>query len=185
MSVVDAKTLRVVKSFPAGVDPEGIAVDSRGRLYAAKENESALTIIDVADGRITKRHQIGLEPETAVLSPDENTANAEVAGKVTVGRNPRGMRFTADSSRLYVPCEQDHTVSVVDVAGLKQIQSLATGGERPVDIVLSPDNARVYVSHGRSEDVRVFEADTWKMIAAIPVGPRAWWMALTPDGRFL
>ena len=54
-----------------------------------------------------------------------------------------------------------------------------------MDIVLSPDNARVYVSHGRSEDVRVFEADTWKMIAAIPVGPRAWWMALTPDGRFL
>jgi len=31
----------------------------------------------------------------------------------------------------------------------------------------------------------VFDAGTWKLLATISVGPRAWWMAQTPDGRFL
>ena len=62
---------------------------------------------------------------------------------------------------------------------------MPTGGERPVDIAMSPDGKQIYVSHGRSEDVRVFEAETWKLLATIPVGARAWWVALTPDSRFL
>jgi PQQ-dependent catabolism-associated beta-propeller protein len=201
ISVIDTATLKVIDSFPAGIDPEGITVDSRGRLYAANENESAATIIDVANHKILKRHEVGLEPETAVLSPDErwvtisnesshdiyfiDTANLALAGKVPVGRNPRGMRFTADSRRLYVACEQDNVVSLVDVAERKLIKSIPTGGERPVDIAISQDGTRIYVSHGRSEDVRVFEADTWKLLASIPVGPRAWWVALTPDAHFL
>jgi YVTN family beta-propeller protein len=82
------------------------------------------------------------------------------------------MRFTADSRRLYVACEQDNVVSLVDVAERKLIKSMPTGGERPVDIAISPDGKRIYVSHGRSEDVRVFEADTWKLLASILVGAR-------------
>jgi PQQ-dependent catabolism-associated beta-propeller protein len=201
ISVIDSASLKVIDSFPAGVDPEGITIDRRNRLYVANENESALTIIDVSKREIIKRHQVGLEPETAVLSPDErwvtvsnessndiyfiNTETAAMAGKVDVPRNPRGMRFSADSRRLYVASEQEPMVSIIDVAGRKLIQSMPTGGERPVDIVICPDGQRIYVSHGRSEDVRVFDAPTWKLLASIPVGPRAWWMAQTPDGRFL
>jgi len=76
-------------------------------------------------------------------------------------------------------------VSLLDVAERKLITSMPTGGERPIDIVISSDGTRIYVSHGRTNEVRVFEADTWKLLASIPVGPRAWWMARTPDGRFL
>ena len=113
-----------------------------------------------------------------------DTANLSLAGKVPVGRNPRGIRFTADSRRS-VACEQDNVVLLVSVAERKLIKSMPTGGERPVDIALSPDCKSIYVSHGRSEDARVFEADTWNLLATIPVGPRAWWVALTSDSRFL
>lgn len=95
------------------------------------------------------------------------------------------MRFSADSRRLYVASEQEPMVSIIDVAERKLIKSMPTGGERPVDIIICPDGQRIYVSHGRSEDVRVFEAATWKLLAWIPVRPRAWWMAQTPDGRFV
>jgi PQQ-dependent catabolism-associated beta-propeller protein len=201
VSVIDAASLKVIDSFAAGTDPEGITVDGRNRLYVANENESALTIIDISKREVIKRHQVGLEPETAVLSPDErwvtvsnessndiyfiNAETAALAGKVGVPRNPRGMRFSADSRWLYVASEQEPMVSIIDVAERKLIRSIATGGERPVDIVMCPDGQRIYVSHGRSEDVRVFDAATWKLLATIPVGPRAWWMAQTPDGRFL
>jgi PQQ-dependent catabolism-associated beta-propeller protein len=201
VSVIDSGTLEVIDSFPAGIDPEGITIDGRNRLYVANENESAATIIDVSTREIIKRHEVGLEPETAVLSPDGrwvtvsnessndiyfiNAETAAMAGKVGVPRNPRGMRFSADSRRLYVASEQEPMVSIIDVAERKLVKSMPTGGERPVDIVICPDGERIYVSHGRSEDVRVFEAATWKLLAMIPVGPRAWWMAQTPDGRFL
>jgi YVTN family beta-propeller protein len=201
VSVIDTASLKVIDSFPAGTDPEGITVDGRNRLYVANENESALTIIDISKRQVVKRHEVGLEPETAVLSPDErwvtvsnessndvyfiNAETAAMAGKVGVPRNPRGMRFSADSRRLYVASQQEPMVSIIDVAQRKLIGSMPTGGERPVDIVICPNGQRIYVSHGRSEDVRVFDAATWKLLATIPVGPRAWWMTQTPDGKFL
>jgi PQQ-dependent catabolism-associated beta-propeller protein len=201
LSVIDAASLRVIDTLPAGIDPEGITLDRDGRLYVVNENDSAVTIVDVAKREIVKRIEVGTEPETAVLSPDGrwvsvsnetsneihlfDTASAAIVGKISVPRNPRGMRFTADSRRLYVASEQAHVISIVDVEKRELVKSVPTGGERPVDIVISPDGARLYVSHGLSADVRVLEAASLKLLATIAVGPRAWWMALTPDGRFL
>jgi PQQ-dependent catabolism-associated beta-propeller protein len=201
VSVIDSKTMKAIEVFPAGTDPEGIAIDRKGILYAVNENDSAVTIIDTATKKILKSLKIGLEPETAVLSPDQRwvavsnessneihfilTADQSIAGKVTVPANPRGMHFTPDSRRLYVASELAHTLSLVDVETQKLIQSVPTGGERPVDIALCSSTGRLFVSHGRSEDVRIFDAATLKLLATIAVGPRAWWVALTPDGRFL
>ena len=201
VSVIDAASLRVIDTLPGGIDPEGITIDRGGRLYAVNENDSAVTLIDVNKREIVKRLEVGTEPETAVLSPDGqwvtvsnetsneihliDTASATIVGKVSVPRNPRGMRFSADSRQLYVASEQAHVVSVIDVAKRSVIKSAPTGGERPVDILIANDGKRLYVSHGASADVRVLEAESLKLIATIPVGPRAWWMALTPDGRFL
>ena len=59
------------------------------------------------------------------------------------------------------------------------------GTEFPVDVMLSPDGARAYVSHGQSADVRVLDTESLRVVHVIPTGPRSWWMAMTPDGRFL
>jgi len=201
VSVIDTKSLKVIDTLPAGIDPEGMTVDRAGRLYAVNENDSAVTVIDVSKREIIQRLEVGTEPETAVLSPDGrwvtvsnetsneihfvDTAKRTIVGKVSVPRNPRGMRFTSDSRQLYVASEQAHVVSVIDVANRSVIKSAPTGGERPVDIVITNDGKRLYVSHGASADVRVLEADSLKLVTTIPVGPRAWWLALTPDGRFL
>jgi len=105
--------------------------------------------------------------------------------KITVPKNPRGMRFTADSRRLFVASEQAHVVSVVDMATFTVEKSVPTGGSRPVDVALSPDGKRAWVSHGDSGDLRVLDAVSLDVLATIPVGPRAWWTALTPDGSRL
>ena len=64
-------------------------------------------------------------------------------------------------------------------------KSVPTGGSRPVDVALSPDGKRAWVSHGDSGDLRVLDAVSLDVLATIPVGPRAWWTALTPDGSRL
>src|SRR4029450_3391294 len=89
------------------------------------------------------------EPETAVASPDgrwiavsnetsDDVHLIEVASDTVVKqipgpKNPRGMRFTADSRRLFVASEQAHVVSVIDIAEMRVVKSAPTGGSRPVD----------------------------------------------------
>ena len=202
LSVIDAAALTVLSTTPAGRDPEGITLTRDGTLlYVVNENDSSVTIIDVASSRIVKKIEVGTEPETAVASPDGrwiaisnetsndihliDTATQTVVKKVAVPKNPRGMRFTADSRRLLVASEQAHVVSAVNLDTFTVEKSVATGGRRPVDVTLSRDGARAWVSHGESGDVRALDAATLDLQATIPVGPRAWWTALTPDGRRL
>ena len=100
-------------------------------------------------------------------------------------KNPRGVRFSADSTRLYVACEQAHVLAVIDVATRSVTRTASTGGSRPVDVMPSIDGRRLFVSHGQSADVRILDAETLAVRTVVPVGPRAWWIALTPDGRHL
>jgi YVTN family beta-propeller protein len=76
-------------------------------------------------------------------------------------------------------------VSVIDMAEMRVVKSEPTGGSRPVDVVLTPDGSRLYVSHGQSGEVRVLDSASLKVLAVIPTGPRTWWTALSPDARFL
>jgi YVTN family beta-propeller protein len=198
LSVIDAATLAVLTTVPAGQDPEGLTPSKDGRLlYVVNENELAMTILELPSLKELKKLEIGTEPETAVMSPDGkwvtvshetsndiyviDTATNAVTRKIPVPKNPRGMRFTPDSRRLFVASEGTDQISVINVADWTVRKSVATGGERPVDILVSRDGKRAYVSHGKSGDVRVVDTESLKVLAAIPVGPRAWWMAFTPD----
>ena len=202
VSIIDARALTVLSAVPAGRDPEGITLNREGTLlYVVNENDSAATIIDVATARIVKKIEVGTEPETAVASPDGrwiavsnetsndihliDTAAQAVARKIPVPKNPRGMRFSADSRRLFVASEQAHVVSVVNLETFAVEKSAATGGRRPVDVMLSRDGTRAWVSHGETGDVRVLDATTLDVLGTVAVGPRAWWTALTPDGTRL
>src|SRR5438067_3935904 len=199
LSVIDTTTLSVIETLPCGRDPEGLAFNRAGTLlYVVNENDSSVTVVEVASSRIVKKIEVGTEPETAVASPDGRwiavsnetsndvhvieTASNTVVKKIAVPKNPRGMRFTADSRRLFVASEQAHVVSVVDMATFTVQKSVPTGGSRPVDVALSPDGKRAWVSHGDSRDLRVLDAGSPDVLATIPVGPRPWWTALTPDG---
>jgi YVTN family beta-propeller protein len=110
-----------------------------------------------------------------------DTATNTVTKKIPVPKNPRGLRFSGDSRRLFVASEQHHSVSVIQMDTLSVDKSVPTGGQRPVDVVLSRDGRRAWVSHGQSGDVRLLDAGSLEVLATIPVGPRAWWIALTPD----
>src|SRR5437899_2661204 len=79
-----------------------------------------------------------------------DTAANAVVKKIAVPKNPRGMRFTPDSRRLLVASEQAHEVSAIDVTKLEVERSVKTGGSRPVDVAITADGARAYVSHGQS-----------------------------------
>src|ERR671925_447035 len=171
-------------------------------VFVVNENDSAVSIIDVASGRIVKKIEVGTEPETAVASPDGrwiavsnetsndvhliDTATQAVVKKVPVPKNPRGVRFSADSRRLFVASEQAHVVSVVSMDTLAVEKSAATGGSRPVDITLSrdgkrawwtaltPDGSRLYVTVGRAGEVAVTDTAAARVTGRTPAGKLPW-----------
>src|SRR5207302_9732838 len=175
-------TLEVLSTVPAGIDPEGLTVNRAGTaLYVVNENELSVTVLDVASLAVRKKIAVGKEPETAVASPDGRwiavsnetsddvhviaTASDTVVKQIAVPKNPRGMRFTADSRRLFVASEQAHVVSIVNMDTLSVEKSAPTGGSRPVDVALSRDGKRAWVSHGGSGDIRVLDASTLDVLA--------------------
>jgi YVTN family beta-propeller protein len=112
-----------------------------------------------------------------------STTTREVADKIAAGKNPRGMRFTGDSRRLYVACEASNELVVIDVSRRAVVHKAASGGVRPVDLLFTADGRKLIVSHGGSGDVRIYDAATLTPEHTIPVGPRAWWMTMSPDGK--
>src|SRR4029453_6103702 len=100
-----------------------------------------------------------------------DTASNTVVKKVAVPKNPRGMRFSADSRRLFVASGQGPVVSVLDVPAFTIAKSVPTGGQRPVDVALSADGQRAWVSHGQSGDVRGLDAPTRELSPTIAAGP--------------
>jgi YVTN family beta-propeller protein len=56
---------------------------------------------------------------------------------------------------------------------------------KPMDVLLSPDASRVYVSTGRGQQVFILDTSSNKVLASVTVGRRPWGIALSPDGKTL
>ena len=50
------------------------------------------------------------------------TSSDTVVKQIAVPKNPRGMRFTADSRHLFVASEQAHVVSMIDMAEMRVVR---------------------------------------------------------------
>ena len=50
-------------------------------------------------------------------------------------------------------------------------------GQRPWNMALTPDGARLYVAYGRSETASVIDTQVPKRIADVPVGELPWGVA--------
>src|SRR4051794_21680908 len=71
IGVVSVKDLKLVRTIPAGSDPEQLAVTADGkRLFIANEDVSAATAIDVETGMVLGSFKVGEEPEGVNIRPD-------------------------------------------------------------------------------------------------------------------
>jgi YVTN family beta-propeller protein len=67
---IDPATLKVVRSFPTGHRTWGIGLSpDEGRLYAASGLSGEVTIVDLADDRVSRTLKLGGKPWTAQAAP--------------------------------------------------------------------------------------------------------------------
>jgi YVTN family beta-propeller protein len=203
VAALDTKTLKVVKVFEAGSDPEQFDLASDGRLYVANEDSATATVLDVKSGKILARVPVGKEPEGVRVSPDGrwtlvtnesdnsisvvDTKTLKEVKHVIVGKRPRDAAFTPDSKFAYVSGEFDSSVYRVRIpeGTVERIVQLDADA-KPMSVKLDSARNRLYVSTGRGGKVAVIDvAGTPKLVQQVAVGMRPWGIALSHDGKFL
>ena len=203
IKVVDTASLEVLREFDGGSDPEAFAVHPEGNIYISNEDDAKASVINPKSGELLTQISVGLEPEGVAASPDgkhvivtsESTNMLHVIKvpehtieyNILIGARPRAATFTQDSSIAYATSEISGEVTKVDMTTGKVIKTSALEDPKakPKDVLLSKDEKTLYVAGGRSNTIKVIDADSLELIKKIPVGKRVWGLAMTRDGNRL
>jgi YVTN family beta-propeller protein len=101
---------------------------------------------------------------------------------VKVGNGSEGFDVSPDGKELWVANAQDGTISIIDLASKKIIDTLDADAHGANRLKFTPDGKRVFVSCLGGSDEIVLDAATRKEIKRIKVGHGAAGIVMQPDG---
>jgi YVTN family beta-propeller protein len=101
---------------------------------------------------------------------------------VPVGRGAEGFDVSPDGKELWAANAQDGTVSIVDVAARRVVQTLTANVNGANRLKFTPDGTRVLVSTLGGPDLVIFSAATRAEVKRITVGRGAAGIQMQPDG---
>lgn len=163
VTVVDAVSKKVLETIEVGANPVGAWPGMDGMMYVDNEDGQSISMIDGMTNMMTDTLDLGFMPGMAarntmmnqmwVSDPngsmihmwERNNAGVHMIGKsyddyihkgeVTVGSGAHAIAFSKDGKTGYVTNQNEGTVSVVDVANLKETMKI-TVGKKPNGIVM-------------------------------------------------
>lgn len=203
IKVVDTGSLQILREFDAGPGPEAFAVHPDGNIYLSNEDNSTASVINPKTGKLIAQIRVGLEPEGVAVSADgkrvivtsESTSMLHVIRvpehtieyNILVGARPRSATFTRNGNFAYATAEVSGEVFKVDMNTGEVIKTSTLNDDhaKPKDVLLSYDEKTLYVAGGRSNAVKVMNADTLELIRKIAVGKRVWGLAMSRDKKRL
>ncbi|HKS57602.1 MAG TPA: cytochrome D1 domain-containing protein [Steroidobacteraceae bacterium] len=149
------------------------------RLYVSNEDGQSVTVLDADSGAVIET--------------------------IAIGKRPRGLKLTADGSRLFVavsglpkcpPSVPDEEcaklerdlkadgIAVVDTATHKIVKVLHAGSD-PEQFALSRDGKRLFVANEDTASLSVVDVAGGAVLERISVGQEPEGVAVTPDGRWV
>src|SRR5437762_4621851 len=178
-SIVDLSSGQAHGKIKVSEEPEGVGVNPQnGDVYVTCEEKGEVFAID----------------------PDQQ----RVIAKIDTAGRPRSVAFLPDGSRAYVACENGGYIAVIDARSHKLLSKIQLPtGSLPMGTAISHDGKELYVSTGRGNTVAIIDTqkkevprspllsargegeDEESIVAVIPVGNRAWGIALDPSGSKL
>jgi PQQ-dependent catabolism-associated beta-propeller protein len=204
IAILDTAARKMLRSIPTP-DPETFALSpDESRIFIANENDSEMSEIRIADGKVLRQVPVGGEPEGTAVSRDGklviqasetgsmahviDAATGKIISNLIVDTRPRYIAFTPDGSRFWVSSEVRGTVTVFDTATLKQLgkidfesAALTQNLIQANGIRFTRDGKRAFVGLGRGKLVAEVDPATLKIVRTWPVGLRAWNIALSSD----
>lgn len=174
-------TFKIGKPWPELISVAGIALDDEKKiLYAVTKENNSLYVIDLKDKSQIKRFSLGGEGYTCLLSPDRkllftscwgcdrieifDTKMMKFISRIAVGDNPNDICISGNGNYLYVANANDNTVSVIEVAKHKVIETLnaalfpdAPSGSTTNSVALSENDKILYVANADNNCLAVFD----------------------------
>ena len=99
---------------------------------------------------------------------------------IRVGNGSEGFDVSANSREIWVANAQDGTLSVIDIAAKKVVQTIVANAHGANRLKFTPDGKRVLVSSG--PELVVLDATTRHVIKRIPIGHGSGGVLVQPDG---
>lgn len=101
---------------------------------------------------------------------------------IPVGRGAEGFDVSPDGMQIWAANAQDGTISVIDVASKKVIDTVAANVTSANRLKFTPDGKLALVSSLRQPDLAIFDAGTRKEVRRVPIGRGAAGLEVQPDG---
>ena len=192
-------TLSLGKPWPVRISPAGLCTDDRRNLlYVVTKEDNSLYVIDTRTKVILHRQVMGNELYTCALSPDRkrlyithwggnelivwDTDTREIKSRIPVGDNPNDLVVNKNGSLAYIACADDNSVSVVDLAQNKVVETLvatlypeAPTGSTSNSVALSPDEKTLYVANADNNCLAVFDVSETRQSRSTGFIPTGWY----------
>ncbi|HXO34993.1 MAG TPA: cytochrome D1 domain-containing protein [Candidatus Acidoferrales bacterium] len=210
LNVVDLAAKKVLSTIDLGDlrGPHGLAFVG-GRVWFTAEVAKAIGSYDPATKKVdwimgtgqNRTHMIYVFPDLnriVTTNPDSATVNIlEKTGGgaatkpssgewnetiVPVGRGSEGFDISPDGKEIWVANADDGTVSVIDLASKKVIDTLAANVKEANRLKFTPDGKLVVISMISKPNVAIFDRVTRKEVKRLEVGTGAEGLLMQPDG---
>ncbi|HUN89835.1 MAG TPA: hypothetical protein VMU28_13635 [Terriglobales bacterium] len=205
LSMVDLKTQKALPAIDLGalIAPHGLSV-ARGKVYFTAEGSKAIGSYDPASAKIdwvlglgqNRTHMVLVTNDasrifTANVNSDtvsilDRDPKADVSGwtqtAVRVGKGPEGFDVSPDGNELWAANSGDGTVSIVDVASRKVVQTIEVHTRHSNRLKFTPDGKLVLISDLGGGDLVVIDAAARKEIKRMNLGRGCAGIEIVPDG---
>jgi YVTN family beta-propeller protein len=135
VSVVDAASLKVVKTIPVGFNPNDMALSADGRLFVACSNENTVYVIDTRTLEVLETVSISLYP------------------KAPLGSTPNALALDARRKLLFVANADNNDIAVVDIHAREHssVEGFIPAGWYPSALALGEAGQALYIGSSKGE----------------------------------
>lgn len=179
--LVKTDSISLGNPWPNRIGPSGLALDEvRGKMYVVTREDKQLYIVDLNTKKIIKQYGLDAEAYDCKLSKDGKDLFITCWGcdklltfdlvhqvwkqPIRVGDNPNEMLLTPDGKRLFVCNANDNSVSVVDLASHRVIETLdaalypnSPSGSTSNSLAFDAQNKRLYIANADNNALAVFD----------------------------
>jgi YVTN family beta-propeller protein len=162
-------------------------------------DKSFLSRVDLATSTIDAVYPVGSVPKVVKVTPDNkyilvsnwcsytvtviSTETQKTVADIKIGRYPRGISISSDSSFAYVAEMGGKNVHKINLADFSQ--TLISIGANPRALELSPDGKTLYATLNLSGKVIAWDLDADRAIKSVYTGKSARSLAISSDGSAL
>lgn len=163
MTVVDARTVRIIGNFSVGSNPERLVTSPDNKFLAvAQPKNGCISIVATDNMRYGSNHS---DPQ--ILKPVD-------------------LAFSPDGGRLYVLDAETCQLAELHVPSLNVIRTLPLNGLGPTCMRISKNGAKMFVGHEDTGLITIVDLFAWEVVKQTGVAPKLGGIDLTPDnGRLL